>query len=125
MKPVKARALWDTGATSSVITHELSRTLGLIPINRRKVTGVNNTSIVDVAKIAVELPNSVMLNSVKVSICKLTQDIDMLIGMDIILKGDFAISNAGGKTLFTFAIPPFEDKTDLYKKAAVVNKNGA
>ena len=42
--------------------------------------------------------------------------------MDIIGQGDFAISNAGGKTLFTFAIPPFEDKTDLYEKADAVNK---
>jgi len=27
--------------------------------------------------------------------------------------GDFSISNRAGKTLFTFAMPPFEDKIDL------------
>jgi hypothetical protein len=35
--------------------------------------------------------------------------------------GDFSISNAQGKTLFTFAIPPFEDKLDLYEKALSEN----
>jgi hypothetical protein len=41
--------------------------------------------------------------------------------MDIILLGDFSISNGGGKTLFTFALPPFEKKTDHYEKAIAVN----
>jgi hypothetical protein len=31
---------------------------------------------------------------------------------------DFVSATVGaGKTLFTFAMPPFEDKTDLYEKA--------
>lgn len=31
---------------------------------------------------------------------------DMLIGMDIISLGDFAIHNYGGKTVMTFTYPP-------------------
>jgi len=42
--------------------------------------------------------------------------------MDIIQLGDFSISNGEGKTLFTFAMPPFESKTDLYEKALGVNE---
>jgi len=57
-----------------------------------------------------------------VLICSLVKDIDLLIGIDIIQLGDFSISNGGGKTLFTFVIPPFSDKTNLFKKAAEVNK---
>jgi hypothetical protein len=56
-------------------------------------------------------------------VCDLIGEIDLLIGMDIILLGDFSISNCGGKTLFSFAIPPFENKTDLYEKALAVNKS--
>jgi hypothetical protein len=77
---------------------------------------VNNTSIADVVKISVRLPNKVLVDDINATVCDLTPGIDMLIGMDIILSGDFAISNAGGRTLFTFAIPPFENKTDLYEK---------
>jgi len=43
--------------------------------------------------------------------------------MDIIQLGDFSISNGEGKTLFTFAMPSFESKTDLYEKAITENKH--
>jgi len=115
-------ALWDTGATGSAITPILAKTMNLIPINRIRVKGVNNTSIVDVAKISIGLPNMVMVEEVNVMICDLNQGFDMLIGMDIILLGDFSISNGGEKTLFSFAIPSFENKLDLYEKAIAVNK---
>jgi hypothetical protein len=46
----------------------------------------------------------------------------MLIGMDIIRLDDFSISNGAGRTLFTFVMPSFEQKTDLYEKAIEVNK---
>jgi hypothetical protein len=45
----------------------------------------------------------------------------MLIGMDIIRYCDFSISNGNGKTLFSFAMPPFENKTDHYEKALKIN----
>jgi hypothetical protein len=63
-----------------------------------------------------------MVEDVNVMICDLKQDIDLLIGMDIILLGDFSISNGGGNTLFSFAIPSFENRTDHYEKALAVNK---
>lgn len=37
------------------------------------------------------------------------QGIDVLIGMDVISKGDFAISNYNGKTQFSFRIPSQND----------------
>jgi hypothetical protein len=55
-------------------------------------------------------------------VCNLVKDVDLLIGMDIILLGDFSISNGDGKTLFSFAIPPFENKTDYYEKAIAVSE---
>ena len=42
------------------------------------------------------------------------QGIDVLIGMDIISKGDFAVSNYNGKTQFSFRLPSQEDVD--YKK---------
>ena len=121
-KGTNIMALWDTGATGSAITPTLAKSMNLVPFKRTKVIGVNNISIVDVAKISIGLPNTVMVEEVNVMICNLNQGFDMILGMDIILLGDFSISNANGKTLFSFAIPPFENKTDLYEKAAEVNK---
>jgi hypothetical protein len=43
--------------------------------------------------------------------------------MDIIMLGDFSISNgADEKTLFSFVIPSFTDKIDLFEKAVLINK---
>jgi hypothetical protein len=39
--------------------------------------------------------------------------IGMILGMDIIMLGDLAISNANGQSLFSFAIPPFKSKMDF------------
>jgi len=122
---IKVRALWDTGAMLSAITPEAARSLRLIPFNRIKVNGINNTSMADVAKVCIRLPNSVEVRNTNVTVCNLVRDIDLLIGMDIIKLGDFAISNGAGKTVFTFAMPPFEDKTDLYAKSIEMNEQAA
>ena len=76
----------------------------------------------DMVKVSIRLPNLVALDRVNVVVNNLVKDVDLLIGMDIIQLGDFAISNGSGKTLFTFAMPPFEDKTDLYEKALLMNR---
>ena len=121
-KKIVVRALWDTGATLSAITPEIAKTLNLVPFNRIKVNGINNTSMADLVKVSIKLPNLVDVKNTNVTVCNLVRDVDLLIGMDIIQLGDFSISNGEGKTLFTFAIPPFENKTDLYEKALAVNK---
>lgn len=63
------------------------------------------------------------IKNVRGAVCIIGGDADILIGMDIIKFGDFAISNGGGQTLFSFAIPPFENKTDLLEKANKTNIN--
>ena len=122
-RKITVNALWDTGAMRSAITPVIAQKLNLIPINKVKVNGVNNVSMADVVKINICLPNLPIVNNVSAAVCNLVKDIDLLIGMDIIAGGDFSISNGEGKTLFSFAVPPFADKTDLYKKALEVNKS--
>jgi hypothetical protein len=114
-------ALWDTGAMVSAITPKIAQSMNLIPINRVKVNGVNNASLADVVKISIGLPNQFILKEVNVAVCNLVTGVDMLIGMDIIRYSDFSISNGNGKTLFSFAMPPFGIKTDHYKKALAEN----
>ena len=115
-------ALWDTGATISAITPAVAQNLSLVPINRVRVNGVNNISLADVVKISIVLTNQIVIQEINVVVCNLITGVDMLIGMDIIQRGDFSISNGNGKTLFSFAIPPFDDKTDHYEKAIMMNK---
>ena len=120
-KIIKVRALWDTGAMLSAITPQTAQSLNLVPFNRVKVNGINNISMADMVKVSIKLPNLFEVKNTNVTVCNLVRDVDLLIGMDIIQLGDFSISNGQGRTLFTFAIPPFENKTDHYEKALAVN----
>ena len=55
---------------------------------------------VPVYKINVYLPNGVGVQMVNVTLGELPPKMDMLIGMDIITTGDFAITNKGGNYFF-------------------------
>ena len=100
-------AIWDTGATNTSITTRVVTECGLAPTSVAKVTGVHGTQLSNVYLIDVYLPNRVIAEEVEaVESPALAGELDdVLIGMDIIGLGDFAVSNFQGKTTFTFRIP--------------------
>ncbi len=103
---IKAQALWDTGATNSCISVDVVSKLSLISHGFTQVKTPSGTSTQGVYLIDVILPNKVIFDNVQVFDSAIgDQGIQMLIGMDIISKGDFAISNYQGKTTFTFRCP--------------------
>ena len=106
--PTTVNALWDTGATHSAITPQLAKKIGLPVIDVTRVSTANGTKRSPVYKIDLILPNQVLAPAVRVTEASV-EGSDMLIGMDIINKGDFAVSNFQGKTWFTFRIPSMED----------------
>ena len=116
-------AIWDTGSTNTAITHKVYNELNLKPIDSSKVRGVNSgIHTVDIVLIDITLVNKVNITDVRAGVCDIG-GCDMLIGMDIIKFRDLAISNKNNRTIFSFAIPPFENPTDLLEKANKVNKN--
>jgi len=48
-------------------------------------------------------------------LCYIIPGEDIIIGMDIISMGDFVITNARGKTLFSFVIPTLNKKISFSK----------
>ena len=118
-KMAKYVGLWDTGATSSVITRKVIEELNLKPTGRAKVSNTSGCRIESTYKINILLPNQVCVSFLDVSEGILVEE-DVLIGMDVICQGDFAISNSNGKTKFTFQIPATHDidfvqeHTDMY-----------
>jgi len=104
---VSANALWDTGATMSVITPEIQNKLKITPVDKKTIAGIHITKEVDVMLITIELPNRVIKKTIKVAVCDMASNSEMLIGMDIISLGDFSLSNGGNQTLFSFAVPLF------------------
>jgi predicted aspartyl protease len=115
-------AIWDTGASKTVITHRLMSRLNLIPFEIQEVHGINSKQVVDVVAISIKLPNGLLIPDIRVYVCDIPSPIDMLIGMDIIQLGDLHISNAGSQTLFSFVIPPLPEQFDLALKADALNK---
>lgn len=103
----KYRAIWDTGATHSVITSSVVEDLGLKPIGMTIVHTANGSAHQNQHMVNLYLPNQVMITMLKVTEAPLHQT-DVLIGMDIISKGDFCVTNFQGKTVLTFRMPSCE-----------------
>lgn len=105
---VEFHALWDTGAMRSVISTEVVKILGLLPVGQAKVYHTNGVSIVKTYLIDILLPNAIEFSAVLVTE-GILGDTDVLIGMDIISKGDFAVTGSNGKTKFSFQVPSTHD----------------
>ena len=114
----ETNAIWDTGATGTVITKGFAKKLGLKPVGIRRVKGVHEEKDVSVYLVDIYLPNKVLIQGVSVTECQeLNNKIqsELLIGMDIIGIGDLAISNYNGKTTFTYRVPSIEE-TDYVRR---------
>jgi len=108
---LKFLGVWDTGATSTVITQRVVDALGLKPIG---IAFVNTASEQNVQTfeylVDVHLyDGKVCVQSVRVTLGNIGGASDCLIGMDIITLGDFAITNVSGKTTFSFRIPSVQE----------------
>lgn len=102
--PVTAQ--WDTGATGTCISKSLVSKLKLNPTGMIQVHTPSGVGIMNKYMIDIILNNEVVVKNVPVMDSEIgNQGIDVLIGMDIITIGDFAVSNYRGKTQFTFRIP--------------------
>ena len=101
------RALWDTGATKTCVSKKLARALKLKTVGYEFVHSASGLGQEPspIYHVGVTLPNRVAIKELKVILTDLPDDFDVLIGMDIIGRGDMAISNNGGKTVFTFQTP--------------------
>jgi hypothetical protein len=116
MLSLSTSAMWDTGAVMSAITPETREKLKSKTVNRIKIAAIHTTQEVDVVLVTIELPNRVIKQTIEVAVCNIASNAGMIIGMDIISLGDFALSNGNGQTLFSFAVPPFMDKIDFSKR---------
>lgn len=120
IKPTPTSQLWDTGATNCAITSSLVKKLKLIPIGKTEVTYGGGTEETYVHLIHVYLPNNVMIPNVQVTECDDGKgDFDMIIGMEIITRGDFSVTNVGGNTIVSFRIPSIKE-IDYVKEANII-----
>lgn len=106
---IPAKALWDTGATSTCLSKEIVSRLDLQSFGYQKISTPSGSGIVGQYRINIMLNNELQIQQITVLDSEIGQQgIDVLIGMDIISLGDFAISNFENKTNFSFRIPSKE-----------------
>ena len=113
-------AIWDTGASGSVITQRVADDLGIKPIGMTNVETANGTTISPVYLVDFILPNRVIIQGLRVTLGKLSK-VDALIGMDLISIGDFSITNVNKKTKMSFRTPSMVE-IDYVKEAEVAIK---
>jgi predicted aspartyl protease len=108
---VKSRALWDTGAVTSVIDKSFVEKLGLVPFDTGRAYTAQGFYESSMYLVDVLLPNNIIVKGLRVGDGEF-QDFDFLIGMDVISLGDFHLTN-DGNTVFKFVIPPESNPNNI------------
>ena len=99
---IKIDGLWDTGAGCSLIRPEVVSRLNLKHVSETFISTPSGKDIPSkVYLVNIYLPNNAKIPNLLV-VEGIPNSCDMLIGMDVINHGDFAISNFDGKTAFSF-----------------------
>lgn len=121
---VEFNALWDTGATASVITQDVVTKLNLPPEGTTTVFHAQGSEKVPYYFVNLGLPNGAEIAGVQV-LRGILEGCDLLIGMDIINLGDFAITNKDGVTMLSFIMPSINhiDFAKVLEKAAATRND--
>lgn len=117
------QAVWDTGATNSVIRAALAEEMQLPVISYAEQSTANGKCTVPVYMVRLQLPNNVRF-LVTVTGSNISDSLDMLIGMDIIGRGDFTVSNPNGQTTLSFVFPSLGE-VDYVAVIDTLNKTAA
>lgn len=118
----KYLAIWDTGATNSVVTQKVVQECDLKPIAVTKVNTARGENLSNVYLAGIWLPNKVSFPQIRVTEGIIGGGINVLIGMDIICRGDFAVTNEDRKTNFTFRTPSLECLDFVKQKPLLIQR---
>jgi predicted aspartyl protease len=115
---IQFEAIWDTGASGTVVSQRIVDSCGLKPIGMVRVQTAGGVSNCEVHLINLTLPNGICFNHIRVTKADMGK-VNLLIGMDVISRGDFAITNLNGQTCFSFRFPSRE-RIDFVQPAPII-----
>lgn len=117
-------AIWDTGASGTVITQEVVNNLGLVPTGMSRVHTANGVADQYIYIVDIALNKDIILRDVTVTCASaLSGGCNVLIGMDIITLGDFSITNKGGDICMSFRVPSMHEIDFCNKPNLRMNSN--
>jgi hypothetical protein len=124
--PFEVNALWDTGATLTFIKPKIRDHLKLRMVREGlssvSIAGLGGLVKADFTIISILLTSNFIIEYCPAYVLDFPVKFDMVIGMDIINMGDFAVCNTENKTSFSFVVPPlperinFADKAEMFKR---------
>ena len=101
-------AIWDTGATSSMISQRTAKELQLSPHGTVKVSGVHGVENANIYTVDLVFNNGYKIPNIQVSEAGNNAGFDILVGMDVINRGIFIIdgvNHAENGCQIAFALP--------------------
>ena len=97
-----------SGIQKRIITPKLVNDLGFIPAGTMSISGISGALDVEFILAAIQLPDGILRQNIKMAVCDFSQNINVILGMDIISLGDFQLFNGNNNTVFSFTSPPSE-----------------
>ena len=116
------KALWDTGAEMTCISSALVESLSLKPEDTTKITGAENKPFdANVYSVQLVMGRFVIPHLRVAELSMDNKSHDIIIGMDVIGRGDLTITNYDRKTCLTFRQPSIEtvnyvDEIDMFNR---------
>jgi hypothetical protein len=117
------KILWDTGASKSCIRTDLAEKYKFPIISSITVMGAGGPFLTNSYLMGLLLPNNIIISEIEVMGLHNAQEIDMLIGMDIIKLGDFLVSTHNEQMYFSFQMPSMGGIT-LFGIKKIICTNG-
>lgn len=100
----QAKPSGTLGADTTFISSNIVKKLQLKPLKQGFITGIGGDSNTNVYLVHIQVPTGDVVTDVEVMENDY-EDYDVIIGTDVIMFGDFLITNADEKTIFQFRTP--------------------
>lgn len=105
-KIMNVASLWDTGAATTCVSTNVVKVLNLASTGDVFIDTPSGRSKTKIYEVDIILPKGICLKNIKVYETTIgDQGFDLLIGMDVISKGDFCVSGANGVITVSFRYP--------------------
>ena len=101
-------ALWDTGANITCISTRIISKLGLSAVDKVLISVANNETYEAQSYYVSLQMGAFIIPFIKVLGLPMDESKDMIIGMDVIARGDLSITNYSGRTILSFREPSLQ-----------------
>ena len=99
--------IWDTGSSRTIISQKVVNDLQLTSVGTTQVKQlqVKGEVVREVFLMNIALAPHIIFSNVRVGLVLLPPGFDVILGLDIITRGNFSLSQKNGKTIVDFCIP--------------------